>query len=293
MISGPSSSNLAETIAYLLQLPVVDVKADVFPDGETRVRLMGKVDAPNCILVQSMYPPVDRHLFQGLLLARKLGLEGHRIHCVIPYLPYARQDRAFLETDAVSVELVAHLLKMAGISDVTTVDIHSSVAASLFAIPLHNLSAVRIMADFISKKRDVTQPLVVSPDFGGSARAKEFAGIVGAENFAFEKHRDRHTGEIVVEEMAVPVSGRDAVIVDDIISTGGSVVKAAEMLVKAGAKRVFAMCTHPLLVGNALEKILSAGVTEVIGTNSIPSPVSSVDLAPLIAEHLKKSLSLP
>ncbi|MBI2183780.1 MAG: ribose-phosphate pyrophosphokinase [Thaumarchaeota archaeon] len=291
VISGPSSGSLAQGIAAELRLPLIEVRSDVFPDGETRVRLVGKAEASDCILVQSMYPPVDRHLFQGLLLARKLSLDGYAVHGVIPYLPYARQDRAFLETDAVSAELVACLLESSGMASVTTVDIHSGLAASHFAIPLHNLTAVRVMADFFVKNRGVNKPLVISPDFGGSARAREFAEAIGAETFVFEKHRDRHTGEIVVEEKVVPASGRNVVIVDDMISTGGTVVKAAELLAKSGARRIFAICTHPLLVGNALEKIMNAGVSEVIGTNSIPSSVSAVDLAPLIAEHLRKSLS--
>ncbi len=290
VVAGPSSTSLAEGVAQALHVPVIGVKADVFPDGESRVKITGETKGKTCILFQSMYPPVDRHLFQGLLLARKLSRDGCRVHGVIPYLPYSRQDRAFLEGEAISAELVAYLLSSVGFSSVATVDIHSSLAAQYFTVPLHNLTAVGVMADFLVKNHDLRSPLVISPDFGGSVRAENFAKAIGAELFALSKHRDRATGQVFIDEETVPVSGRDAVIVDDIISTGGSVVKASELLIKGGAHRVFALCTHPILAGNALEKIMNSGVWKTYATNSIPSSVSVINLAPLIAGHLEKTL---
>lgn len=292
VVAGPSSPALGEELSQLLNLPLIQTKSDVFPDGESRVRVMKQVKDRCCILVQSMYPPVDRHLFQCLLLARNLSLNGCRIHGIFPYIAYARQDRVFVEGELVSVELVAYLLKVAGILSITTIDIHSQTAAERFSIPLTNLTAVKVMADFLISKEDLSRPLIVSPDFGGSMRADAFAQAMGAETFAFKKQRDRSTGEVEIEKTNVPVKDRDAVVVDDMISTGGSVVKAAEVLREAGARRIFVMCTHPLLIGNALEKILNAGVQKVFGTDSIPSSVSKVSIAPLIAQHLRTRINM-
>ena len=290
VIAGPSSKALAEGIAGLLGVPLVDVKEDVFPDGETRVRLVEKVSDRRCILVQSMYPPTDRHLLEGLFLARKLGLDGCEVHSVIPYLPYARQDREFIPGEVVSAKSVAYLLGAVGIRSLTTVDVHSTLAAGYFAVPMHTLSAMKAMAEFLEKNHELTRPLVVSPDLGGSTRAEIFAQVLGASVFSLKKSRDRATGEVVVAQESVPAGGRDAVIVDDIISTGGSIVKASMLLSGAGARRVFAVCTHPILAGDALRKIRDAGIFEIYGTNSVPSPVSKIDLSPLIAGHLR---SLP
>ena len=128
-------------------------------------------------------------------------------------------------------------------------------------------------------------PIVVSPDVGGAARAEAFANLMKAEHIVLKKSRDRVTGEVSVEEVELSVEGRDAVLVDDIISTGGSIEKAATLLYKKGARKIYAACTHPLLVGDALERLAKAGV-EVIGTNTVPSKVSKVDVAPLCASHL-------
>jgi ribose-phosphate pyrophosphokinase len=290
VIAGPASADLAENIAERLGAQLVAAELKVFSDGESKIR-MGRADK-NCVIVQSTHPPVDTHLMQAMMMARKCADDGARDVCaVIPYLAYARQDRAFLEGEAVSVALVSKLLEAAGVRHVITVDIHSKLAMSHFA-SMQNISSIPLLADYTAANMKLQMPIVVSPDFGGADRAKEFARRLKADTIALKKSRDRTTGEVTIEEkLDADVSGRDAILVDDMISSGGSIVKAAELLRKKGAAKVYAMCAHALLIGDAAQKIRAAGVQDIIATNSVPGEYSKVDLSPAIAEALKSRYS--
>jgi ribose-phosphate pyrophosphokinase len=290
VIAGPASPDLAEKVAKRLGAQLVAAELRVFSDGESKIKI-GRA-GKNCIVVQSTHPPTDTHLMQALMMARKCADGGARDVCaVIPYLAYARQDRAFLEGEAVSIALVAKLLEAAGVRHVITVDIHSQLAMSHFA-SIQNVSSIPLLADYAASKLKLRRPIVVSPDAGGAERAKEFARHLKTDSFALKKFRDRTTGEVTVDEkLDADVSGRDAVLVDDMISSGGSIVKAMEMLRKKGAGKVYAMCTHALLIGDAAQKIKAAGVQDVIATNSVPGEYSRVDLSPAIADALKSRYS--
>jgi ribose-phosphate pyrophosphokinase len=290
VIAGPASPDLAEKVAKRLGAQLVAAELRVFSDGESKIKI-GKA-GKNCVVVQSTHPPTDTHLMQALMMARKCADGGARDVCaVIPYLAYARQDRAFLEGEAVSIALVAKLLEAAGVRHVITVDIHSQLAMSHFA-SVQNVSSIPLLADYAASKLKLRRPIVVSPDAGGAERAKEFARHLKTDSVALKKSRDRTTGEVTVDEkLDADVSGRDAVLVDDMISSGGSIVKAAEMLRKKGAGKVYAMCAHALLIGDAAQKIKAAGVQDVIATNSVPGEYAKVDLSPAIADALKSRYS--
>jgi ribose-phosphate pyrophosphokinase len=290
VIAGPTSADLAEKVAKRLGAQLVPAELRVFSDGESKIK-MGRA-GKNCTIVQSTHPPVDMHLMQAMMMARKCADDGARDVCaVIPYLAYARQDRAFLEGEAVSIALVARLLEAAGVRHVVTVDIHSRLAMSHFA-SIQNVSSIPLLADHVATKLKLRRPIVVSPDAGGADRAKEFAQRLKTDMVALKKSRDRTTGEVTVDEkLDADVSGRDAILVDDMISSGGSIVKAAEMLRKKGADKVYAVCAHALLIGDAAQKIRAAGVHDIIATNSVPGQYSRVDLSPVIAEALKSRYS--
>jgi len=284
VVTGPGSFDLANKIAKSLQAQLAVAGLRIFSDGESSIRL-GKVQK-NCIIVQSTHPPTDRHIMQLLMMAKKCMDDGAQEVCaVIPYLAYARQDRAFLEGEVVSIALVAKLFETIGIKHVITVDIHSQLAMSYFQ-SIQNVSSIRLLADYAANLK-LPDPIAVSPDAGGANRAKEFARHLNIDFISLKKSRHRLTGEVTIDEsIGVDLSKRDAILIDDIISSGGSVIKAAEILRKLGVGRVYAMCAHALLIQDAGEKIKSAGVNDIISTNSVPGEYSKVELSSEIVAAL-------
>jgi ribose-phosphate pyrophosphokinase len=290
VLAGPASKDLAKSVAKNLDTEMIDVELRVFPDGESKVRIMGELDGKFSVIVQSAYPPVDTHIIQSLLIAGKARKMGADVCMVMPYLAYARQDKEFLKGEAVSMETIGSILSSSGAQSLVTVDVHSKMALSYFKIPAFNVSAVPLLAAHF-KSVKMEQPIVVSPDTGGAARAEEFAQVYGASSISLPKSRDRNTGEVKIDANAQElktVRSRDAILVDDMISTGGSIVKATEALLSAGCGRVFVACTHALLLNDAFEKIMSAGASEVVATNTVPSRVSKVDVAPAICDQISK-----
>jgi ribose-phosphate pyrophosphokinase len=289
VIAGPASPELAAGIAKHLDAQLVTAELRVFSDGESKIKIGSKI-AGNCVIVQSSHPPTDAHIMQLLMMAKKCADDGARDVCaVIPYLAYARQDRAFLEGEVVSIALMAKLLQAAGVNHLITVDIHSQLAVSHFtAIGIHSVSSIPLLASYASSRMKLKNPIAVSPDAGGVERASKFAKHLKIDTFALKKSRNRATGEVTVDEkIDIDVAGRDAILVDDMISSGSSIVKAAELLREKGAAKIYAMCAHAILIGDAAYRIKSAGVQDIIATNSVPGKYAKVDLSPVIAEAIK------
>lgn len=286
VLTGPGSFDLANNIARRLGAQLAVASLRIFSDGESSIKL-GTVGR-NCVIVQSTNPPTDTHLIQLLMMAKKCADDGAQDICaVIPYLGYARQDRAFLEGEVVSISLVAKLFETVGIKHIITVDIHSELAMSYFA-SIQDISSVPLLADYASNKMKLRDPIAVSPDAGGTNRTKEFARYLDLDVLVLKKSRHRMTGDVTIDEnLDMDISNRDAIVIDDIISSGGSLVKAAEVLHKKGVGKVYAMCAHALLIRDAAQKIKSAGVEDIISTNSVPSQYSKVDLSPEIALALR------
>ncbi len=286
VVTGPASIDLADKIARRLGADLAVASLRIFSDGESSIKLgtVGK----NCIIVQSTNPPTDTHLIQLLMMAKKCTDDGAQDICaVIPYLGYARQDRAFVDGEVVSISLVAKLFESVRLKHIITVDIHSELAMSYFG-SIQNVSSVPLLADYASKMR-LHDPIAVSPDAGGTNRAKEFARRLDIDDvLVLKKSRHRVTGDVTVEErLDIDISKRDAIVIDDIISSGGSLIKAAEVLNKKGVGKIYAMCAHALLINDAAQKIKSAGVEDIVSTNSVPSQYSKVDLSPELALALK------
>lgn len=285
VVAGPGSFDLANNIAKRLGAQLTVASLRIFSDGESNIKLskVGK----NCVIVQSTHPPTDTHLIQLLMIAKKCTDDGAQHVCaVIPYLGYARQDRVFLEGEVVSIDLVAKLFETVGVEHIITVDIHSQLAMSYFA-SIQNVSSVPLLANYASKMK-LRDPIAVSPDAGGTNRAKEFARLLDIDVIVLKKSRHRVTGEVTIDEkLHMDISKRDAIVIDDIISSGDSIIKAAEVLHKKGVGRIYAMCAHALLIRDAAQKIKSAGVQDIISTNSVPGEYSKVELSPEIASALK------
>jgi ribose-phosphate pyrophosphokinase len=287
VLAGPASVDLGSSVSKELKVGLVIPETRVFPDGESKLRFPAM--RGTCVIVQSTYPPTDRHLFQTMMIARKCADDGaDEICAVIPYLAYARQDRPFLEGELATISLVAKLLAASGVRSVITVDMHSQLGMSLFSsIEIISISSIPLLAEQAKSMR-LKDPLAVSPDAGGADRVSEFAKHLDCDSLVLKKNRNRSTGEVSIEDPDLDIRGRDAILVDDIISSGGSIVAATEVLRRKGANRVYAMCAHALLLVDAAEKIAKAGVDEIISTNSIPNRFAKVDLSHAISEVLLK-----
>ena len=258
----------------------------VFADGESKFTLHEKVEGKSVFVVQSTYNPVDQHMFQLLLASHQLSEAGAKVTAVVPYLAYARQDKEFLPGEGVTLGVIAHLLRSMGVRRLVTVDIHSAEGLALFSFPTYSVSAIPNLVGYVKAEMDLKNPVVMSPDFGGSKRTEAFAQLYGARFLQLSKTRDRATGGVSMRESMLDVADREVIIVDDIISQGDTVKAAADAVFKQGAKRVLAVCVHGLFVADALQKLEKAAVEPVVCTNTVPSRFSKVDVAEALASHL-------
>ena len=287
VVAGKSSEDLAQNISKKIKANLVKSKIRTFPDGESKVTLSGKLSKKKSIVVQSIYPPVDTNLVQALSLISKAKETSSEVTIVIPYMGYSRQDREFLPGEIVTMKVLGKLFKGVGASKIIVVDIHSMIGLKHFTIKSENITAIPDLVEHFKKLR-LKKPLVVSPDQGGKQRAREFAREFGVEYIALEKKRDKKTGKVQIKtKNANEVAGRDLILVDDMISTGGSIIKATQFLKKQKCMRVYVACTHALLINNAEKKIRKAGVTRIISTNTIPGKTSTVDVSSTIAKAIK------
>ena len=286
IISGKTSENLAKKLSKKIKANLVKSEIRVFPDGESKITLIGKISKKKSIVLQSIYPPVDTNLVQVLSLITKAKENSSEVIAVIPYMGYARQDREFLPGEIVTMKVLGKLFKSAGASKIIVVDIHSSIGLKHFSIKTKNVTAIPDLVGFF-KKLSLKNPLVVSPDQGGKERAKKFAKEFNSDYIALEKTRDKKTGKVKIKTKNLEeVENRDLILVDDIISTGGSIIKATQFLKKQKCKRIYVACTHGLLMNNAEKKIRKAGVTSIISTNTIPGKTSKVDISNTIAKAI-------
>ena len=286
VIAGKSSEDVARKLSRKIKANFVKSQIRVFADGESKITLSGKISKRKSIVVQSIYPPVDTNLIQALSLISKAKETSSEVIAVIPYMGYARQDREFLPGEIVTMKVLGKLFKGAGASKIIVVDIHSMVGFKHFSIKTKNVSAIPELIQYF-KKLNLKNPLVVSPDQGGEKRAKEFAKELGSEYIALEKKRDRKTGKVQIKTKNLDeVANRDLILVDDMISTGGSIVKATQFLKKQKCKKVYVACTHALLMNDAEKRIRKAGVTKIISANTIPGKTSIVDISNTIAKAI-------
>ena len=285
VIAGKASEDLARKLSRKIKANLVKSEVRVFADGESKIMLSGDISKRKTIVVQSIYPPVDTNLVQALSLISKAKEKSSEVIAVIPYMGYARQDREFLPGEVVTMKVLGKLFKGAGASKIIAVDIHSIIGLKHFTIKTKNVTAIPDLVKYF-KKLSLKNPLVVSPDQGGKDRAKEFAKEFGTEYIALEKKRDRKTGKVQIKTKNTDVVSRDLILVDDMISTGGSIVKATQFLKKQKCKRVYVACTHALLMNNAEKKIRKAGVTSIVSANTIPGKTSVVDVSNTIAKAI-------
>jgi ribose-phosphate pyrophosphokinase len=287
VLAGPASQELGRSVADKLALPLLAAEFRVFTDGETKFTLHEKVEGKSVFIVQSTYPPVDQHLFQLLLAAHQLSEAGAKVTAVVPYLAYARQDKEFLSGEGVTLGVVAHLMRSMGVRRLVTVDIHSAEGLALFSFPTYSVSAIPSLVEYVKSGLDLKDPVVMSPDFGGSKRTEAFAQLFGVKFIQLSKIRDRTTGGVSMMESRLDVAGKEVIIVDDIISAGDTIKAAGEAVLKQGAKQALAVCVHGLFVGDALQKLEKTSVGPIICTNTVPGKFSRVDVSDALASHLR------
>jgi len=274
-------------VAERLGLPLLAAEFKIFPDGESKFTLNEKVSGKSVLVVQSTHQPGDQHLFQLLLASHQLSQEGAKVTVVVPYLAYARQDKQFLPGESVTLGVVAHLMRSVGVRRLVTVDIHSAEGLALFSFPTYSVSAIPSLVAYAKDELRLKDPVVISPDFGGSKRTEAFAQLYGAKFLQLSKTRDRMSGDVSMKDAKLDVEGKEVVMVDDIISTGGTMKAAAEVVLKQGAKKALVICVHGLFVADALQKLEQAPVGPIVCTNTIPGKFSKVDVSEALASHLR------
>jgi ribose-phosphate pyrophosphokinase len=286
IILGPASTQLGQKIAETLKIEPVNVASKTFPDGENYVRLEASVQNEDVAIVQTTSPPQDNRLIQLALMADAARRNGARkIIAVVPYLAYARQDKMFLRGEAISAQVVSYMLGAAGVERLLTVNVHQDRVLSQFPFSSKSISAISLLAEYFLKK-GMKKAFALSPDKGAINIAEEAKKVLGGECGYLEKSRDLHTGQINIKKKTFEIKGKPVIIFDDIISTGGTIVSATKILKELKPQKICVACAHPLLIDEAEKKILNAGVDEVVGTDSVPSSVSRVSLAPVISREL-------
>jgi ribose-phosphate pyrophosphokinase len=281
LLAGNSNRALAEAVSTHLNIALCRAHVRRFADGEVWVEILENVRGQDVFIIQSTSAPANDHLMELLIMADALRrASARRITAVIPYFGYARQDRKQGPRTPISAKLVANLITRAGADRVLTVDLHAGQVQGFFDIPTDNLFAAPVMVADIKSHRDLKNAMVVSPDVGGVVRARALAKRIDAPLAIVDKRRER-AGESEVMNIIGDVSGRNCILIDDIIDSGGTLCNAAEALIAAGAESVHAYITHGVLSGQAAERIGASKLKELVITDTI-RPTDAVAATPNI-----------
>ncbi|WP_420266269.1 ribose-phosphate diphosphokinase [Candidatus Magnetominusculus dajiuhuensis] len=282
LITGNSNVALAEEVSQYLNLKLVDTVIKRFGDGEISIQVDDNVRGSDIFVIQSTCAPVNDNLMEFLLLVDALKrASAGRITAVIPYYGYARQDRKVQPRVPISAKLVADLIAVAGTHRVLTIDLHAGQIQGFFNIPVDHLYAVLLILDYIKLCYPVDNLVIVAPDAGAVERSRSVARRLNCSMAIIDKRREQ-ANECKVENVIGDVSGKDVLILDDMIDTAGTTVQAAQILKENGALKVYAACTHPVLSGPAIERINSSVIEQVIVTNTIPLGNKKVNCGKLV-----------
>jgi ribose-phosphate pyrophosphokinase len=303
LFTGNANPKLAYDVAQELGVELGKGEVGRFSDGEIKIKIEESVRGMDVFIIQPTCHPVNENLMELLLLIDAFKrASARRITAVVPYYGYGRQEKKVRPREPISAKLVADLISVAGADRVLTVDLHADQIQGFFNCPVDQLTAVPILADYFrSIGFSNEEVVVVSPDVGGVARARHFAEILRAPLAIIAKRRPEPNRAEAMEIIG-EVEGKTVIMVDDIVDTGGSLLKGAEALLERGAKKIFGCCTHPVLSGDAVKRIEGGPIEELVVTDTIPLgnknsyKIKVLSLAPLIAEaiariHNEKSVS--
>jgi ribose-phosphate pyrophosphokinase len=296
LFSGNANRALAEEIAQYLRVPLSDAEVSRFSDGEVFVQFNENVRGADVFVVQPTCPPVNDSLMELLIMVDALKrASAHRITAVLPYYGYARQDRKVQGRVPISAKLVADLMEAAGVNRVLALDLHAGQIQGFFNIPVDHLFAAPVVMIEYLRKRDLKDAVVVSPDAGGVERARAIAKRLSAGLAIIDKRRDGPNSAVAMHLIG-DVDGRDAVVIDDMIDTAGTLVQAVGAIQREGARRILACGVHAVLSGPAIDRIKASPVEEVVVTNSVPltpekrtaARITVLTVAPLLGEAIRR-----
>ena len=298
LFSGRAFPELAEEVGNVLGVQATPMEAYDFASGEIFVRFQESVRGSDAFLIQSMVPPVNKWLMESYIMvdALKRG-SAKRITVVLPFYPYARQDKKHRGREPISARMVADLYKTAGANRILTVDLHTAQIQGFFDGPVDHLFAMDVLAHHIQRKYSGLPMTVVAPDSGRVRVAERWTDRLGGCPLAFiHKTRDPlKPNQVVANRVVGEVEGRVCLIVDDMIDTGGTIVSAAEILFQEGAADVIVAATHPVLSDPATERLHNSKISEVVVTNTMPLPenrridkITQLSIAPLVARAIRE-----
>jgi len=293
IFSGTANRPLAEKIVQYLHIPIGDVDINKFSDGEIFIKYNENIRGTDVFIVQPTCPPSDNLMELLLMIDAACRASAERITAVIPYFGYARQDRKDQPRVALSAKLVANLISVAGANRVLAMDLHSASIQGFFDIPFDHLYSSAIFVDYI-KKGNLKHPVVVAPDIGSSKRARAYANRLDAELAVVDKKRSR-PNEVESVTLIGEIRNKDAILVDDIVDTAGTLCKASELLHQYGAREIFVACTHPILSGDAVTRLQKSPISRVVVSDTLLLPdekktgkIEVLSSASLFGEAIKR-----
>lgn len=298
LFAGNATPALAKKISERLYTSLGKATVGRFSDGEINVQINENVRGSDVFIIQSTCAPTNDNLMELIVMVDALRrASAGRITAVIPYFGYARQDRRVRSARVpITAKVVADFLSSVGIDRVLTCDLHAEQIQGFFDVPVDNVFGSPVLINDIIKKSDLTNPIVVSPDIGGVVRARAVAKLLNDTDMAIIDKRRPRANVSQVMHIIGEVSGRDCILVDDMIDTGGTLCKAAEALKERGAHRVYAYATHPIFSGNAIKNISGGAIDEIVVTDTIPlsdeiqalNKVRTLTLSGMLAEAIRR-----
>jgi len=272
VFTGNANPKLAEEVCQYISLPLGRAEVFEFSNENIFVRINESVRQNDVFVVQSLSSPIHRSIMEMLIMidALKRASAG-RITAVLPYFAYGRTDKKDQPRVPITARLLADMITVAGANRVLTVDLHAGQIEGFFNIPVDNLTAAHILADYFYQRR-LPNPVVVSPDLGNAKRARNFAELLEAPLALIEKRRMGNNDTTSVLNLIGSVEGRPAILIDDEIDTGGSIVQAAHTVLQSGATEVYAACTHGIFSSQAIERLSASPIKELIATDTVPLP---------------------
>ena len=291
IFSGQASTYLAEKIAHAYGEPLGEVRYQQFSDGEMSPFIMESVRGHDVFIVQSTFAPADNFMELLLMIDAAKRASAENVNVIIPYFGYARQDRKDKPRVSIAAKLIANLLSAAGASRLMTFDLHADQIQGFFDIPVDHLDGNYIFVPYL-KSIELDDIMFASPDVGGIKRARSFAKFFDAELAVCDKYR-KEANKVESMRLIGEVEGKDVVLVDDLVDTAGTICKAASLLKEKGAKSVRAVCTHPVLSGNAYETIDNSMLEEIVVTDTIPlkqksKKIKVLSVSDLFAKAIRK-----
>ena len=292
VFSGTANQELSRQIAKYLGIPLSEASIKRFSDGEISVQIGESVRGKDVFIIQSTCAPTDTNLMELLILTDALKRSSaSTVTAVIPYFGYARQDRKAAPRVPITAKLVANMIEIAGIDRVVTMDLHAGQIQGFFDIPVDNLYGTITFINYL-KNKHLSNPIVASPDIGGVARARSLAKQLNLDLAIIDKRREK-ANESEVMNVIGDANGKDVILIDDMVDTAGTLIKAAAAFKERGATSVTAFCTHPVLSGPAYERIATGAIDELVVTDTIPlkeqnEHIKVISVAPLFAEVIRR-----